>query len=81
MSVHLATPDSEFASNYAEEIRQQRADADGPSYFPKMKRAPLTRKRRWERKLRHQSRVERRKELPKVKEGKLLGRIADENEG
>jgi hypothetical protein len=36
-----------------------------------------TRKRRWERKLRHQSRIENRKELPRVKEGKLLGDSGD----
>ena len=37
------------------------------------------RKRRWERKLRHQSRSERLKALPRVKEGKLLGDSGDEN--
>jgi hypothetical protein len=33
---------------------------------------PLARKKGWERKLRHQSRVEKIKALPKVKEGRLL---------
>ena len=35
---------------------------------------PLARKRAgWERKIRHQSRVEKLRELPRVKEGRLLG--------
>jgi hypothetical protein len=43
-----------------------------------MKTAPMMRKRNWERKLRHQSRSENRKALPRVKEGKLLGDSSDE---
>jgi hypothetical protein len=38
-----------------------------------MKRQPMIRKREWERKLRHQTRIEKLKALPRVKEGKLLG--------
>ena len=34
--------------------------------------AALARKKEWERKLRHQSRVEKLKAMPKVKEGRLL---------
>jgi hypothetical protein len=34
---------------------------------------PLARKKGWERKLRHRSRVEKLRELPRVKEGRLLG--------
>jgi hypothetical protein len=39
---------------------------------------PLARKKQWERKLRHQSRVEKLKAIPRVKEGKLLNVDADE---
>jgi hypothetical protein len=34
---------------------------------------PLARKKGWERRLRHRSRVEKLRELPRVKEGRLLG--------
>ena len=37
LPVHLVTQDSEFASNYAEEIRKQRWD-DGQSPFRQSKR-------------------------------------------
>jgi hypothetical protein len=39
---------------------------------------PLVRKARWERKIRHQARVEKLKELPKVKEGRLLEDVEDD---
>jgi hypothetical protein len=45
---------------------------------PKMKREPVMRKRKWERKIRHASRDRKAQGIPTVKEGKLLGRIGDE---
>ncbi len=39
----------------------------------KGRQEPLARKKEWERKIRHQSRVEKLRELPRVKEGRLLG--------
>jgi hypothetical protein len=39
---------------------------------------PLVRKRGWERKVRHASRVEKLKALPKVKDGRLLDDAEDE---
>jgi hypothetical protein len=56
-------------SEYTEAIQKQRDDADGHSHFLS----------KCERKLRHQSRTENRKALPRVKEGKLLGDSGDEN--
>jgi hypothetical protein len=38
----------------------------------------LGRKAKWERKIRHASRVEKFKELPRVKEGRLLDDLEDE---
>jgi hypothetical protein len=76
----------------ATQIRKQRDDADGHSLFRSIKRKPRRQfldavlcsevgsfaLRKWERKLRHQSRIEKLKAFPRVKEGKLLGRIGDE---
>jgi hypothetical protein len=39
---------------------------------------PLAKKAGWERKLRHQSRVEKLRELPKVKDGRPLNYLDDE---